>query len=137
MFHYHHAVRRKRDKNDELNSILEYFMQIINPEMHKEYLKIKESTDIQVATYNEDMEDSDFAKYIAAAEARYKHQPQLEAPRVHDIVEAEPEAPKVEPPKRNPLQWGRPPDLPPLVAGNGTPPDDDTDFNPVSFTKWE
>lgn len=112
-------------------------MQIINPEMHKEYLKIKDSTDIQVGSYyGEDLENDDFAQIISAAESRYKPKPPTEETRAHDIAVPPTEAtpPKVEQPKRNPLQWGRPPDLPPLVVGDSKPPEDEDPD--VSFT-WE
>lgn len=138
LFHFHHAQRRKEERVDEINTILEYFMRLIQPKLYEEYVRLKDADEIQVSNYSEDMDEETFMHLVHAAESRFKPgvTPTQTVPVEEEEVQPMPEA--ASPPKRNPFKWGRPADLPPMIIGDGNqPPPEDTDYNPVSFQKWE
>jgi hypothetical protein len=107
-------------------------MKIVNPEMYNEYIKIKDSSDIQVSSYKENMEDSDFMDMIRKAETRFK--PNNKAPKPEEAVKTLIEEKQPPTPPVNPLKWGRPKDLSALVINKESKSPEETDFNPV---RWD
>ena len=137
LWHYHHAVRRKNDDLDEKNSTLEFFMQIVNPSMWKEYQKVKESTVHEVASYKENMTEDEFLQITRMAESRLSdiNKPPSDMP----IPPPRPPAPAPAAGDNHPVfnakdpsTWTRPANIPQMRQVTDSP-EDVTYTNPVSI----
>lgn len=151
-------MRRQAAEIEEKNLTLEFYMSVINPEMYKEYLKQKDTTVHEVASYKEDMSEEEFMAMTAKAHQNYTPEMLAKAKkRADEMKSASPlpvstavnaplpqvPSPAAEHPAfdvKNPATWQRPPGVPPMkVVPNVPPPDqpDDDDINPVSLKVWE
>jgi len=162
-WHYHHAVRRKIEENENKNLEYEFYMSVINPAMYKEYMKNKSAEEYSVSSFKENMSEEDFLNAVKTAHEYFDPKSLEEARKAkrqdgalpmatvhHAPMPKKQPQPTPPPPSpspnpvivdnhpifdaRNPATWKRPPGVPQMrQTGQPNPEDNDGDENPVYF----